>query len=441
LKFQKCIDMNDSEVDWIGNIPKHWKISKLLHVLELHQIKNNDSITRKMLSVSQTLGIIEKEYGYESQIRTKEDSLDYLVVHPTNLVVNKMWIQYRGLGVSFIEGIVSPAYRIYKINSKIIEPKFLNYLVRSDIYLNEYPRHLKGIRPNSLEIIENVFVRLPLILPPLTEQQQITKYLDVKIQKINYEIKQNKNLIYLLNEKRKISINQVMIKGMIPDISMKNSGIKWIGQIPKHWSLLPVTSLLKPGKEGIRIGPFGSSITLNFIKEYGYRIYGQQNITKENFDLGTHHIDEEKFLELKDYELLPNDIAISRMGTIGKAVVVPKNIVPGIMHSHIIRLRVDLKKCFPLFLTKLINSSHYVDSYFKSISDGATMQGLNVSSIKSCMICVPPVDEQKQISEFLDTMISKIDSLILKLTSQIEKLEKYQHSLISSMITGKICIV
>ena len=192
--------MEESGHKWIGKIPKHWKKSKLISCLTNKKQKNNDTHIRNMLSVSQTLGIVEKKYESEFQKRSKEESLEYLVVKPNELVVNKMWIQYRGLGVSQIEGIVSPAYKTYEVNSNIVEPMFLNYLVRSDSYLNEYYRHLKGIRPNSLEIKENSFLRLPLIYPVSTdEQKRIISKIETESIKIDMLIPKIEKLIEKLN--------------------------------------------------------------------------------------------------------------------------------------------------------------------------------------------------------------------------------------------------
>ena len=192
----------DSNISWIGKIPETWKISKFLHVLERKEKRNNDTIDRKMLSVSQYLGIIDKKYDFDSQIRTKEDSLRYFVVEKNDLVVNVMWLQFRGLAVSFIEGIVSPDYHVYSVNSSIILPQFLNYLVRSNVYLNEYPKHLRGIRPNSSRMPRYDFKRLPLILPPIIEQEKIVECLEESNNKISPVVSQLETQIKILNDFR-----------------------------------------------------------------------------------------------------------------------------------------------------------------------------------------------------------------------------------------------
>ncbi len=140
----------------------------------------------------------EKEKQHVDAGRSKEESQRYFIVEPNDLVVNVMWLHHSGLGVSSIEGIVSPDYHVYKINSKIIDPQFLNYLVRSDVYISEYAKHLRGIRPNSSRIPEHDFMRLPLLLPHLNEQIQISDFLNRENSKIDSLIEkiqsQNKQL-------------------------------------------------------------------------------------------------------------------------------------------------------------------------------------------------------------------------------------------------------
>jgi len=204
------VEMKDSGIEWIGEIPSHWVISKLLRVISKKEIRNDDDIERQMLSVSQFKGIIFKEYDSENLIRTKEESLRYLVVNKNDLVVNVMWLQFRGIGVSFIDGIVSPDYKVYEIDTDLFHPKLLHHLVRSEKYVKEYPRHLRGIRPNSSRIGTYDFLRLPLTIPSIKEQQQIVEYLDTKTQEIDTLIEKESNRIDLLKEYRQSLISNVV---------------------------------------------------------------------------------------------------------------------------------------------------------------------------------------------------------------------------------------
>ena len=111
----------------------------------------------------------------------------------------------------------------------------------------------------------------------------------------------------------------------------KDSGIEWLGDIPEHWNKIRIKYLLFGGKEGIKIGPFGSSLKLEIIKDKGFKVYGQENIIEDNFKLGHKYIDEEKFNELRVYQIFPGDVVVTMMGTTGKAKIVPEDIDDGIM--------------------------------------------------------------------------------------------------------------
>lgn len=214
----------------------------------------------------------------------------------------------------------------------------------------------------------------------------------------------------------------------------KDSGFEFIGKIPTHWSLISLKYLLQDGNDGIKIGPFGSSLKLEIIKEDGYKVYGQGNVINNDFTWGHRHIDEDKFQELSVYEIHQDDIIITMMGTTGQAKVVPQNIKPGIFDSHIIRVRVN-KKTFPQYVSMLINDSYYVYNQVKINSKGSIMEGLNSSIVKAIQIALPPTSEQQAIADFLDRKTAQIDTLIEKKQRQIDLLQEQRTALINHAVT------
>ena len=116
---------------------------------------------------------------------------------------------------------------------------------------------------------------------------------------------------------------------------LKSSSILGIKEIPKYWIEKELKYCLKAGSEGVKIGPFGSSLRSEMLVEEGYKVYGQENLIKNDFTLGDRYINKDKYLELKAYTIKPNDVLISMMGTIGKCKVVPNEIEQGIMDSHL----------------------------------------------------------------------------------------------------------
>ena len=205
------VEMKDSGIEWIGEIPSHWGITKIRFVSSLKEQKNDDGISRGMLSVSQYLGIIPKVYEDESLELTSEESSRYWVVDDNDLVVNTMWLQFCGLGVSFgVTGYVSPDYKVYRLDLEQVVPRFIHHLLRSNRYVDLYSRHLRGIRPNSSRVGTHDFQRFCIPLPPVDEQIEISNYIEKKITYSDVLIEKETHRIELLKEYRQSLISSVV---------------------------------------------------------------------------------------------------------------------------------------------------------------------------------------------------------------------------------------
>ena len=215
----------------------------------------------------------------------------------------------------------------------------------------------------------------------------------------------------------------------------KDSGVEWIGEIPENWEVRSVRYLLNAGKSGIRIGPFGSSLKLEMMKDSGFKIYGQENVIDDDFSKGHRFIDEEKFLEMKNYEIFPNDIVITMMGTTGKSKTVPDNIQQGIMDSHLVRMRTNQNICHPKLFSLILNDASYVQSQLTKLSNGSIMQGLNSQIIKSVKIILPPIDDQEKTFDFIQHKKTQFDELITKSKKQITILEEKRQATINQAVT------
>lgn len=216
---------------------------------------------------------------------------------------------------------------------------------------------------------------------------------------------------------------------------MKPSGIAWIGDIPAGWEVKKVKYVIQNDADGIKVGPFGSALTNEVVsaEEGQYKIYGQANLIRKDFDYGDNFVTEENYRRLINYEVLPDDIAVSMMGTIGKCSVVPHGIKPGIMDSHLIKIRLS-NKMNPRFFEYVYESCVVYEQLVVN-SKGSIMNGLNSTIVKSVFLAVPLIDEQVEIADFLDTQCAKIDGVITDLEKQIETLQKYKKSLITEAVT------
>ncbi len=216
----------------------------------------------------------------------------------------------------------------------------------------------------------------------------------------------------------------------------KDSGIEWIGEIPEHWEIKSLKYLLLLGKEGIKIGPFGSMLKSDMLSENGrYKVYGQENVIKNNFKIGNKFINDEKFAELSQYEIKLGDIVITMMGTTGNCQVVPESIQQGIMDSHLIRIKVNENIVVPKLLALLVRESYSIKHNIKIESRGSIMEGLNSSIIKSLKIPIAPLEEQQAIATYLDRKIAQIDTLISNKEKLIELLKEERTAIINQAVT------
>ena len=194
---------------------------------------------------------------------------------------------------------------------------------------------------------------------------------------------------------------------------MKDSCVPWVGDIPEKWSAQSVKNLVEPGKNGIKIGPFGSALKGKTLDAGPVKIYNQANLISEDFDVSRHFVSEETFKELSAYQVFPGDILFSMMGTIGKCCQMPANKQVGIMDSHLLKARLN-SKILPEFFIYAFDKDRNPSTFdqLMLLSKGSIMNGLNSEIVRKVKIAVPPINEQHAIVSYLDSHCASIDSAI-----------------------------
>lgn len=214
----------------------------------------------------------------------------------------------------------------------------------------------------------------------------------------------------------------------------KDSGVEWLGEVPEGWEVKRVRFLLFDSYEGMKIGPFGSQLTAGMLSETGFKVYGQENVISSNYNRGERFISREKFADLSAYEIRPNDILITMMGTSGRCGIVPEGSEAGIMDSHLLRMRtrsiIDNR-----FFQYLINDAEFVKAQIVVMGKGSIMHGLNSSIIKDLNLTIPSFPEQETIAAFLDRETGKIDALVSEQERLIELLTEKRQAVISHVVT------
>lgn len=319
MSLPRYAKLKASGVEWLCEIPSNWDWLKFRYAFTESQEKIETEVVGPMLSVSGYRGIEVKQYDDENRRRTEEDLVGYRVVRTGQLVVNTMWLNYAGLGVSEHEGHVSPAYRAYFIRPQL-DRRYAHHLMRSGAYVAAYTQLLTGVRPNSLQMSRDDLMSFPVLVPPLNDQVAIATFLDGEIGKIDALVAEQERLIELLKEKRQAVISHAVTKGLNPNAPMKDSGIEGVGMVPQHWAVRKMKWVAKmesghtPDKkipeywEGGEI-PWVSLNDTGYLKDHDFITDTAFQITEAGIDNSSAH-------------LLPSRaVVFSRDATIGRCAI------------------------------------------------------------------------------------------------------------------------
>ena len=373
-----------------------------------------------MLSVSGYRGIEIKEYDDENRKRSEEDLIGYRIVKPGQLVVNTMWLNYAGLGVSVHEGYVSPAYRAYWIADGFVK-KYVHHLMRSELQVKGYTKFLTGIRPNSLQMSRDDLMAFPVLGPPREEQSAIAAFLDWETAKIDALVAEQEKLIDLLKEKRQAVISHAVTKGLDPNFPMKDSGMEWLGEVPVHWEIVKISRHFSAHK-----GANAARLTKEYCAEIEgeYPVYSGQ--TENNGMMAC--INQYEFDSGAEGVILSTTVGAKSMSVsqISGKFSLSQNCMIIIPRQQDLSIRFFYYHFQPLF------------QYERDLIPNHMQPSFRMEDLYSYQIVLPPQEEQSAIAALLDREVAKIDDLVTESQHAIDLLKERRAALISAAVTGKI---
>ena len=330
-------------------------------------------------------------------------------------------------------GVTSPAYSNFKVHDNASRDYFYYYYLMVD-NTKELLHLAKNLRHS---FTEEQLGQLKVPMPPLSEQQAIADYLDQTCSKIDEIIAEAKASINEYKELRQGVIFEAVTKGVNSNVELKNSENEWIGMMPSNKRLTKVKYC-----GNFKKGPFGSAITKDMFVEKGantFKVYEQKNAIYSDCTLGYYYISKDKYEELQGFAIQPRDIIVSCAGTIGKTYVLPDNCEPGIINQALMRIRL-YDKIDRTYFSYLFES--LLEYAGKKYSNGSAIKNIPPFAILNNLWIVDfDVNEQIEISEYLNIKLPQIDSLISEKESLINDLEVYKKSLIFEVVTGKRRVV
>jgi type I restriction enzyme, S subunit len=400
---------------WNSDIPSNWEIKRIGSVFTQRNKKVSDK-DYEPLSVTKK-GIFPQ---WENVLKSDSHDNRKLVLM-NDFVINSRSDRRGSSGLSKYDGSVSLINTVL-IPSKEVEPKYSEYIFKSYGFINEFYKNGRGIVDDLWSTKYSLMKNINICIPPLPEQSQIISFLDTKTKKIDTLIEKTEKKIELLKEKRTSFINHCVTKGLNPNVEMKDSGVEWIGGIPKHWNIKPLFSQCYHTKQKNDIDN-KNVLSLSYGRIVKRNVETNFGLLPESFD--NYQLIEKRFVILRLTDL-QNDKKSLRVGFCEQT---------GIITPVYVSLN-----CYEWFDNKFLFYQLYNSDLKKVLYTlgGGLRQTLRFDELKRFPLSVCSKDEQTQIVEYLDGQTQKIDTTIEKETKRIELLKEYRQSLISEVVTGKV---
>lgn len=403
-------------------IPFHWKETYLSHAYSLSS--DTGHTEEQLLSVFLDKGVVSYSSTDQKQVhKPSEDMSKYQLVNPGDFVINNQQAWRGSVGISRYKGIVSPAYYIWRPREDN-NPYYMNYLFRDHYIIDQFVLASKGVGSIQRQVYVPYMKRIILSIPPREEQNQIVRYLDWQVSKINKLIHGYQRQIKLLEERRQTVIDRAVTKGVRQGRQMHSIQANWMGDIPADWKMIPSKRLFLESKE--RKHPDDKPATAS--QKYGI-ILQEDYMKSENkrIVIATQGLDDWKHVE-------PDNFVISLRSFQGG---IERSEIFGCVTWHYIVL-LPQKYVVPRYFKWLLKSKSYIKALqgtSEFIRDG---QDLRYSNFVKVDLPLIPASEQEEIADYIEQETAKIDRAIPVLEKEIELLKEYRTRLISDVVTGQM---
>lgn len=414
------------DAGWLREIPSQWKLVKFKYLFDIRK-RIVGELGHDVLSITQKGIKIKDIDSGEGQVAS--DYTKYQLVKVGDFAMNHMDLLTGFVDISKFEGVTSPDYRVFTLKEKACLDKFCLYLLQMG-YIDKifYPLGQGAAHVGRWRLPADEFLNFKAPIPSYEEQVKIVKFLDKELSHIDTLIEEKQNFISLLEEKRQALISHVVTKGLDKNVKMKDSGVKWIGEIPTSWITLSIKYLSScndealpdstPSDYPILYVDIGSVSKIKGIQKKQHMTFGESPSRARRL--------------VRD-----GDVIISTVRTYLEAVapiVSPEHNLVVSTGFAVIRPR----SVNPRYLQYFLRSSQFMNQVAVN-STGVSYPAINSSSLINLKIAFPVNEEQQQeIVEYLDLNLNRYAELESEVSQSINLLKEHRSALISAVVTGKI---
>lgn len=417
--FKRYERYKDSGVEWIGEIPEHWDLTKLKYVTKCLD-------GRRIPLSAEERGEKQGDIPYWGANGIIDYVNDYLIDEEVVLLGEDGAPFFdKSKDVAFYSnGKIWPNNHIHILQPTKIYIKLLVYLLNAV----DYTDYINGSTRDKLT--QSDMGNINLLSIPFDEQQAIVNFLDQKTSEIDSLIADKERLIELLQEQRQAIITQAVTKGLDPNVPMKDSGVEWIGEIPEHWLTVAVKRVydIKLGKMLQPTQNKSDDVLVPYLKAL--------HVQWEKIEVNEYP---EMWASPKDIEMFsvkPGDLLICEGGEVGRAAILEDLDRPCIIQNSLHRIRpsVKAKNKYLLYILQIISQKGWLDV----LCNKATIAHFTSDKLGNLRIPLPPIEEQEKVIKVIENKAKLLNNYISCEREIIEKLKNYRQSLITAAVTGKI---
>lgn len=430
--MERYSEYKDSGIYYIPLIPSSWNVlkGKILFKEEKRPIRQQDEIVTCFRDGQVTLRKNRRLEGFTNSLK----EIGYQGIRKGDLVIHNMDAFAGAIGVSDSDGKGTPVYAVCTPIREDVNQYYYCFLLRFLAKMGFIQSLAKGIRERSTDFRYGDFKELLLPVPSRAEQDAIVRYLDAATSKIDKAIAMQQKMIDLLNERKQIIIQNAVTKGLDENVKMKDSGVEWIGMIPKHWEIKRLKYVMHSyGRIGFR--GYGTDDIVD--EGQGAITLSPSNIQDSSMDYSKKtYLSWNKYYESPEIMIKNGDVLMVKTGSsYGKCAVVKGLPMECTINPQLVVFKEH--KELPEFLAYSFQTT-YAKCFINTSVIGGTIPTISQEKINNYIFPFPPKTEQQAIVAYLDKEMLNFDSAITNCQRQITLLQERKQIIINEVVTGKV---
>jgi len=428
-------EYKDSRVPWLEQIPAHWEVKPTFAVFKERKEANKGLRESQVLSLSYGRIIKKQEDALHGLVPTSFET--YQIVEPGNLILRLTDLQndQRSLRVGLVHnrGVITSAYVCLSPCVDLLPIFAYYYLHAADVQKVFYSMGA-GLR-QSMGFDD--LKRLPIAIPAKDEQQQIVDFLDANGKKVDRFIRAKRRLIALLHEQKQAVTHRAVTRGLDPDVPLKPSGVEWLGDVPEHWDVQRIKTLVKSIEQGV--SPQAEALLAD---ETSWGVLKAGCVNRGVFREDEHKRLPDGFVIDPRIVVRVGDILVSRasgspklVGSVGRVRSLNRQLI---LSDKTFRLNLRDPQLAD-FVVAAMNALYFRIQVEQAISGAEGLaNNLPLSSLKDFRLAIPPAAEATDIMRRLEIETKEIDRLIDTASHEISLTLEYRTRLVADVVTGKL---